>query len=94
MISDFTICTVYFPTVNNSYHKFQISATHLEQGRILQIDFTAHLGHVTCIHCELVNIPNLKKKQGIPEHIPSSTTLISFNFKLPRGKKCKKSEHL
>ena len=40
---------------------------HLEEGRILQIDFTAHFGHMTCIHCEVVDILNLKEEQGIHE---------------------------
>ena len=67
MISDLTICTVYFPIINNSCPKFHIDTTHLEQDQILQIDFTAHFGNVTCIHCEVVNLPNLKGEQGIPE---------------------------
>ena len=35
---------------------FHIDTTYLEQGKILQIDFTAHFGHVTCIHCNARNI--------------------------------------
>ena len=67
MTNDFTICTVYFPIVNSSYPKFHINTTHLEQGKILQIGFTAHLGHATCIHCEVVDLPRLKEEQGISE---------------------------
>ena len=63
MISDLTICTVYFPISNNSYPMFHIDTTHLEQGKILQIDFTAHFGHMTCIHCEVMDLPNLKEEQ-------------------------------
>ena len=59
--------TVYFPIINNSHPKFHIDTTHLEQGKTLYIDFTAHFGHVTCIHCEVVNLPNPKEEQGIPE---------------------------
>ena len=81
LISDFTICTVYFPIVNNSYPKFHINTTHLKQGRILQNDFTAHFGHVTYILSEMVDLPKLKAEQGIPEPYSSSTTLTSFNFK-------------
>ena len=66
MISDLSICTVYFPIINTSYPKFHIDTTHLEQGRILQIDFSSCFGHVTCIHCEAVDLP-LKEEQGIPE---------------------------
>ena len=67
MISDLTICTVYFQIINNSHPRFHIDTTHLEQDKILQIDFTAHFGPVTCIHCEAVNLPNLNEEQGIPE---------------------------
>ena len=81
MNSDFTICTVYFPIVNDSYPKFKNDTTHLVEGRILQIDFTTHFGHMTCIHSETVDLPNLKEEQGIPEPHSSSITLTSFNFK-------------
>ena len=67
MISDFPVCTVYFPIVNYSYPKFHIDTTHLEQGRILQINFIAHVGHVTCIHCKAVDLPEFKEEQGIPK---------------------------
>ena len=63
MISDFTICTVYFPIINNFYPKFNIDTTHLEEGRILQIDFTACFGNMTCIHSETVYLLNLKEEQ-------------------------------
>ena len=53
MTSDFTICTVYFPIINDSYPKFHIDTTHLEQGKILQIDFTASFGNVTGMHCDV-----------------------------------------
>ena len=78
MISDLTVCTVYFPIVNNSYPKFNIDATHLEEGRILQIDFTTCFGH-------MVDLPNLKQEKGIPEQCSSSIPLASFNFKFPFG---------
>ena len=67
MISDFIICTVYFPIINNSYPKFHIDTAHLEQGRILQIDFTACFDHMTCIHSKIVDLPNLNEEQGINE---------------------------
>ena len=66
-ISNFIICKTYFPIINNSYPKFYIDTTHFKQAKILQIDCTAHFGHVTCIHCEVVDLPNLKEEQGIPE---------------------------
>ena len=46
---------------------FHIDTTHLEQGKVLQIDFTACFGHVTCIHCKAWDLPNFKEEQGIPE---------------------------
>ena len=67
MICEFTFCTVYFPIIKDSYLKFHIDSTDLEEGRILQIDFTVCFGHVTCIHCLMVDLPNLKEEQGIPE---------------------------
>ena len=67
MISDFTICTVYFLIVNDSYSMFHIDTTHLKQDQVLWIDFTACFGHVTCIHCEVVNLPHHKEEQEIPE---------------------------
>ena len=67
MISDLTFCTVYFPIINDSYPKVNIDTTHLQEGRILQIDFTAHFGHGTCIHSKMVDLPNLKEEKGIPE---------------------------
>ena len=86
MINDLTTCRVYFSIVNYCYPKFHIDTTHFEQGRILRIDFTAHFGHVTCIHCEVVNLPNLKEEQGIAEPYSSSITLTNLNFKFPFGK--------
>ena len=80
MISDFTIGTVYFPIVNDSYPKYNIDITHLEEGRILQVDFTAHFGHVTCIHSKMADLPNLKKQQGIPE--PYSLVNNPYKFQL------------
>ena len=65
MISDFTVCTVYLPIVKNFFSKCHIDTTCLEQGKILQIGFTAHFGHV--IHCKAVCLPILKEEQGIPE---------------------------
>ena len=67
MISDLTVCTVYLPIVKNLFSKFHIDTTCLEQGKILQIGFTAHFGHVSCIHCKAVDLPILKEEQGIPE---------------------------
>ena len=40
---------------------------HLEQGRIIQIDFTVCFGHVTCICCGAVDLPGLQEEQGVPE---------------------------
>ena len=67
MIINVTICTVYFPIIKTSYPLFHINTTHLEQGKLLQIDCTACFGHMTCIHCKAVDLPNLKDEQGIPE---------------------------
>ena len=86
MISDFTIGTVYFPIVNDSYPKYNIDITHLEEGRILQVDFTAHFGHVTCIHLKMVDLPNLKEQQGIPEpYFLLNNNRILSKFKNPSG---------
>ena len=86
MISDLTICTVHFPIVKNSYPKFHIDT--MEQGRLVQIDFTSQFGHVTCIHCKVVDLPNLKEEQGIPEpyslfNNPYRSTSSSFLGKRP-----------
>ena len=54
-------------TFQSSTIKLNIDTTHLEEGRILQIDFTAHASHVIWINSETVDLPNLKEKQGIPE---------------------------
>ena len=80
MISNFSICTVYFSIINNSYPKFNIDTTCLEEGRILQIDFTTCFGHVTCIHSEMVDLPNLKEEQGMPD--PYSLFNNSYKLQL------------
>ena len=80
MISEFTICTVYFPIINDSYPKFHINTTHLEQDRILQIDFAAYFGHMTCIHFKVVDLPNLNEAQWIPE--PYSLFYILYKLQL------------
>ena len=66
-ISDLTIYTVYFPIIDNTCPKFNVNTTHSEEGRILQIGSTTCFGNVTCIHSEMVDLPNLKEEKGIPE---------------------------
>ena len=48
----------------------------------LQIDFTACFCCMTCIHCEVVNLPNLKEEQGIPD--PYSLFNNPYNLQ-PQG---------
>ena len=62
MISDFAICTVYFSITNKSCPTFHINTTCVEQGKKLRIDFTECFGHVTCMHCDRVDLPNLKEE--------------------------------
>ena len=89
-----TICTVYFPIINDSYPKFHIDTTHLEQGRILQIDFTEHFGHVTSIHCEAVDLPNLKEEQGIPEPYSLFNNPYKLQLQVFLGKRHCTSDYL
>ena len=58
MISDLTICTVYFPIVNHIYPKFDINTTHLEEG-------SACFGHVTCIHSQTLDLPMTEFRQPL-----------------------------